>query len=114
MRTDEAYLIDMLNASEDALRFVHDITFEQFMNSPLHQMATLKAVEIVGEAASHVSSAFRSSHPQIPWQDIIGMRHRLVHGYFEVDYERVWDTVQRDLPVLISQLKEILKLGDAE
>jgi len=109
MRTDEAYLYDMLNAARDALAFVQGMTFEQFQASLLHQMAVLKAIEIIGEAASRLSPAFQEANPHIPWRDIIGMRHRLVHGYFEVDYRRVWDTLQRDVPQLIVHLEALLQ-----
>ena len=69
------------------------------------QLAILKAVEIIGEAASQVSAETRKAHQEIPWSNIIGMRNRLVHGYFDVNLERVWETVQRDIPRLISQLE---------
>jgi uncharacterized protein with HEPN domain len=113
MRTDEAYLRDMLNAARDALEFGRGLTFEQFQASLLHQMAILKAIEIIGEAASRISPAFHAAHPEIPWQAIIGMRHRLVHGYFEVDYQRVWDTLQRDIPALIAQLETMMQTETA-
>ena len=71
------------------------------------QLAILKAVELVGEAASHVSAEVRDAHPEIPWRGIIGMRNRLVHGYFSVRLERVWETVTRDILRLISQLEPL-------
>ena len=72
------------------------------------QLAILKAVEIVGEAASRVSADTQGAHPDLPWPKIIGMRNRLVHAYFEVNLERVWDTVRRDIPALISQLEPLV------
>ena len=71
------------------------------------QLAILKAVEIVGEAASRVSADTKEAHPEIPWPKIIGLRNRLVHAYFEVNLERVWETVQRDIPYLITQLEPL-------
>ncbi|MCS6919737.1 MAG: DUF86 domain-containing protein [Fimbriimonadales bacterium] len=108
MRSDRAYLLDMLNAARDAQSFTSEMTFEAFQQSLLHQMATLKAIEIIGEAASRLSESFKNSHPEVPWRAIVGMRNRLVHGYFEVDYQRVWDTVQQDLPTLIQFLEKVL------
>ena len=108
MERDGAHLLDMLLAARDAVEFAGRITYSQFENSRLHQNAILKAVEIVGEAASHVSSSMRESQPDIPWREIVGMRNRLVHVYFDVDIGLVWRTVQEDLPALIAQLERIV------
>ena len=78
MRRDEAYLLDMLIAARDAPSFVHGVSLEQFTASRIHQQAVTKTLETIGEA-----------HPEIPWREIIGMRHRLVHDYFEVDLDKV-------------------------
>lgn len=108
MERDGAHLLDMLLAARDAAEFSSQITYSQFTNSRLHQNAILKAVEIVGEAASQVSTKTRESQPDIPWGDIVGMRNRLVHAYFEVDFGLVWQTVQEDIPTLITQLERIV------
>ena len=73
-------------------------------------MAILKAVEIIGEAASRISEETKAKHPGIPWTEIIGMRNRLVHGYFAIRLDRVWQTVQDDLPPLIAQLEPLVLL----
>lgn len=70
--------------------------------------ALVKAVEIVGEAASQVSDEFRTIHPAIPWLDIIRMRHRLVHACFDINLDTLWDTVTANLPPLIAQLQRVL------
>ena len=98
----------MLLAARDAVEFSDQITYSQFENSRLHQNAILKAVEIVGEAAAHLSSTTKESLPDIPWGEVVGMRNRLVHAYFEVDIGLVWRTVQEDLPPLIAQLERIV------
>ena len=108
MKRDGAYLLDMLLAARDAVEFAGRITYSQFENSRLHQNASFKALEIVGEAASRVSSGMRESEPNISWREIIGMRNRLVHVYFDVDIGLVWQTVQEDLPPLIAQLERIV------
>lgn len=108
MKRDDAYLLDMLLAARDAVEFAGQITYFQFENSRLHQNAIFKALEVVGEAASHVSSDMRESQPDIPWHEIIGMRNRLVHVYFDLDFGLVWRTVQEDLPPLIAQLERIV------
>ena len=63
---------------------------------------------MIGEAAANVTQASQDSYPQIPWPEIIAMRNRLIHAYFDIDLDRVWDTVQDDLPPLVAQLESIL------
>ncbi|MBM3790232.1 MAG: DUF86 domain-containing protein [Acidobacteria bacterium] len=104
MRSDEAYLLDMLIAARDAQAFTSGVTREQLEASRLHQLALLKALETIGEAAARISESFRAGHPEIPWREIVGMRNRLVHSYFEVDLDEVWDTLQNDLPALIAAI----------
>ncbi len=72
MRRDKAYLIDMLNAAEEVMEFVREITFEQFEQSLLYQRAITKSLEIIGEAASRVSNTIRESYPNIPWGRLLG------------------------------------------
>jgi len=108
MRDDAGHLLDMLLAARDAESFLAGLTWEQFENSRLHQNAVIKAIEIIGEAASRVSLQTRAAHPEIPWPEVIGIRHRLVHGYFEVDLHQVWNTVRNDLPSLIARIEPLV------
>ena len=108
MRHDDAYLLDMLLAARDASRFIAGLTFADFERDRMAQLAILKAVELIGEAASQMSDDVREAHPEIPWLNIVGMRNRLVHGYFDVNLERVWETVQQDVPRLIRQLEPLV------
>jgi uncharacterized protein with HEPN domain len=71
-------------------------------------LSLVKEIEIIGEAANKVSQAARRAHPQIPWQDVIGMRHHLIHVYFDIDLDILWDTVTKDLPPLIAGLEKTL------
>lgn len=87
MRHDPSYLADMLLAARNAVRFSKGLTRQQFEQDALHQNAVMKSVEIIGEAASRLSVETRKEFPEIEWDKIIGMRHRLVHGYFAVDYD---------------------------
>ena len=104
MRRDDAWLL----AARDAAEFASGLKFSQFDDSRLHQNAVLKAIEIVGEAASKVSDTTRTAYPDIPWEEIVGMRNRLVHAYFEVDRVLVWRTVRDDIPALIARLESIV------
>lgn len=72
------------------------------------QSGTLHQIIIIGEAVKRLSTEFRQNHPTIPWKFIAGMRDRITHGYFEVDLEEVWNTVQKDLPELVAYLKPLI------
>ena len=98
MRRDDAYLLDMLLAARDAVEFAANLTFPQFKSSRLHQNAILKSMETIGEAASRLSSGTKDAHPEIAWHAVIGMRNRLVHEYFHVNLDIIWQTIQEDLP----------------
>lgn len=70
-------------------------------------LSVIKEIEIIGEAASKISEEKKIKHPEVPWKDIIGMRNRLIHGYFEVNTELLWNTVKNNLPQLLSFLQKI-------
>ncbi len=108
MRDDDAFLLDMLLAARDASRLMAGLTLADFERDRMAQLAILKAVEIIGEAASRISDDTQEAHPELPWPKIVGMRNRLVHGYFDVNLERVWETVQQDVPRLIRQLEPLV------
>ena len=104
-RDDSAYLIDMLLAARDAMSFTEGMSFDDFARDRRTQLSVLKSVEIVGEAAAQVSEEVRRANPDIPWREIVGLRNRLVHVYFDIDLPVVWDTVRDDLPALIALLE---------
>ena len=107
-RDDTSFLLDMLVAAREATAFARGLSFSGFAGDRRSQLAILKSVEIVGEAASRVSAETRDRNPDIPWREIVGMRNRLVHAYFEIDLRLVWDTVNADLPALVSQLEPLV------
>ena len=107
-RDDAAYLLDMLVAARDAVAFAEGMSYAEFVRDQRTQLSIVKSVEIVGEAAASLSEDTRNAHPEIPWPDIVGMRNRLVHVYFDIDMRLVWDTVCDDLPVLIVQLEPLV------
>ena len=100
MRNDRAYLLDVLLAERDALDFASGLTRSGFERSRLHQNAIIKCIEVIGEAASRLSGEFKETHQEIAWHEVVGMRHRLVHAYFDIDLGVLWKTVQDDLPAL--------------
>ena len=107
-RDDSAYLLDMLLAARDALSFKEGMSFEDFARDRRTQLSVLKSVEIVGEAAAWVSEDARRVNTAIPLREIVGMRNRLVHVYFDIDLPLVWDTVRYDLPDLIARLEPLV------
>lgn len=112
MERDEAYLLDILIAARKALRFVEGMTWEGFQQSELHQNAVMRPLEIIGEAARLVSQQTRQAHPEIPWEQMIGVRNRLIHEYFRVNLKTVWETVQNDLPRLIALIEPLVPPED--
>lgn len=108
---DDARLRHMLDAADDAARFVVGRTRKDLDSDRMLALALVKCIEIVGEAASRLSDAGKARAPSLPWPDIVGMRHRLIHAYYDVDLDRVWDTITVDLPVLTAALREAVSRG---
>ena len=114
MSRDEPLLLDMLVAASEARGFAAGMDKAQFLASRLHQNAVIRSPEVIGEAASLVSTQFRNAHPQIPWRQIIGMRNRLIHAYARVSLDTVWDVLQDKLPALISALTPLVPPDEPE
>jgi uncharacterized protein with HEPN domain len=98
----------MLDAAREAQGFAASRSRSDLDHDRLMLLALVKVVEIIGEAASRVSAETQLEWPDIPWQDIVAMRHRLTHGYFDIDIDIVWSTVIEDLPPLVAQLERAL------
>lgn len=99
----------MRDAAREALAFTAGKSLAEFTEDRMLALAVLKSIEIVGEAASRVSEETRRLLPDLPWSQMVGIRHRLVHAYFDVDHERVWTTVQDDLDPLAATLDRFLE-----
>jgi len=112
MRRDEAYLLDILLAARRACQFLEGLRWERFLRSELHQNAVMRPLGVIGEAASRISQETQDEYPEIPWQQMIGMRNRLVHEYFRVDLATVWETVRTDLPSLIELIEPLVPPED--
>jgi uncharacterized protein with HEPN domain len=106
--SDLVRLRHMLDAAGEAVMFVAGKTAHDLRSDRILSLALVKCIEIIGEAATKVTNETRAAYPQIPWVDIIGMRHRLIHVYFDVDLERVCDTIAVDLPPLIEGLEKAI------
>lgn len=106
---DVDYLQHILQAIDKIQRSVGTMDEAGFFQDEVIQDAVIRNIEIIGEAANRLSPEFTAEHKDIPWRDIAGMRHRLIHAYFQVNMHTVWKVVGRDLPVLKSQVKSILE-----
>jgi len=101
----------MRDAAHAALSFAEGRTRKDLDTNLQLVLALVKAVEIIGEAAARITDDGQQEHPEIPWAQIIGMRNILVHAYFDIDYDQLWETVQRDLMPLVEQLDRIVPSG---
>jgi uncharacterized protein with HEPN domain len=106
MSPDDRWRIGhMIEAAEDALAFVQGHRRADLDQNRMLCLALTRAVEIVGEAAAQVSVAGRAEMPGVPWQQVVGMRNRLVHAYFDINLDILWDTVELALPALLAELR---------
>lgn len=108
MRDVKLYLQDMLSAFESIELFVGDMTYAEFVEDDKTSSAVIRKFEVVGEAAKGVSEEFREGYSDVPWREMAGMRDRLIHLYFGVDYELVWSAIKEHLPELTKVLNQIL------
>ena len=96
----------MIDACDEAVQFLGDMTFEELKTDRKTLQAITRDIEIIGEAASKLTDEFKKKHSSIPWGSIIGMRNWLIHGYFNIDSEHIWNTVKKDIPDLVKDLKK--------
>ena len=102
--SDNVCLRHMLDHAREAVAMVEGKVREDLDSNRMLELSLIRLIEIVGEAANRISPEFQQSHSDIPWPKVRGMRNRLIHGYDAVDFNILWDTVQLDLPQLISVL----------
>ena len=102
-------LRDMLDNAKRAIRFAKGMNYKAFEKDEKTIYAVIRAVEIIGEAAGNIPEEVRAKYPDIPWRDVRGMRSKLVHQYFGINMEVVWQTVREDIPALIAAITKIVK-----
>ena len=98
----------MLDSIEAILDFVKDKTRINLSESRLLSSAIARELEILGEAAGKTSQELQDRYPELPWRQVIGMRNRLIHAYFDIDYDIVWKTIHQSLPTLRIQVEKII------
>ncbi|MEK7399178.1 MAG: HepT-like ribonuclease domain-containing protein [Candidatus Poribacteria bacterium] len=105
--SDIIRLRHMLDCAKSALNLVKSRTFDDLVNDRMFRMALIKEIEILGEAATKISDETRKQLPNIPWEPIIGMRNRLVHVYYDINFRVLWITSNYNIPRLIKELEKI-------
>src|SRR5215212_6673549 len=117
MSRDDTYLVDILESAKIALEYVAGKSWDEFYEDMQCQDAVLRrtlapyaraGVEIIGEAARHISPQIQKKYPQIPWRDLTALRNLVIHQYDAVDINQVWDTTQNRLPPLVDELSKIV------
>ncbi|MCD4687457.1 MAG: DUF86 domain-containing protein [Anaerolineae bacterium] len=111
---DRVRLQHMLDAAHEALVFADEESLETLRTDRKLLLALVKDIEIIGEAASRLSDEIQQTNAHIPWPQIVGMRNRLIHAYFDIEVETVWKTVIDDLPPLITELETLLSSSNTD
>jgi uncharacterized protein with HEPN domain len=102
---DRVFLGHMLGAAHRVVELVDRTDEADFLSDWVLQDALMRELEILGEAAGRVSKEFSSAHPEIPWREITGLRHKLIHDYFEVDLDVVWGTATKNVPEVLPHIE---------
>lgn len=108
-REPELYFQDIIVSIKKIESYLEGRTYEKFVNDGMAMDAVVRNIEIVGEAANNISEETKRSHPEIPWGKITGMRNKIIHEYFGIDMEILWQTIQEDLRELRQQVEAIVK-----
>jgi len=105
---DVVYVGHMLDMTRRAVKAIKNKSRTKYDKDDILRLGLTHLVQVIGEAARKVSAKFQRAHPEIPWRNIIGMRHRIVHDYMRVDEDILWQVVTNDLPELLPLLEEIM------
>lgn len=105
MDNDKAYILHILDEIENINQFLMGINFDTFIIDTKTSKAVERSLEIIGEAAKNLSEEFKEKNKEILWRDVAGLRDKIIHHYFDVDYQTIWDIVQKNLP----EVKEVLE-----
>ena len=106
------YIRDMIGFCEKVVKYTGGLTRDDFIADEMVYDATLRNLELIGEAATRVSTSIHDAHPEIPWRAVIGMRNRLAHGYLGIDDDTIWVAARDSVPALLPALRNLLAAAD--
>ncbi len=109
MRSDALLLVDIYDSAIEILEFIKECDLHTFLRDRKLKRACLMNLLVIGEAANKVSKELKEKHPDLPWLSMIKMRNIGIHDYYRVNYEVIWSTLNADIPLLLEQIKEILR-----
>ncbi len=108
-RSDRLLLEDIYQAIERIEQYIENFAFQDFLKDIKTQDAVIRNLEVIGEAVKHLSSDVREAYPQVPWRAMAGLRDRLIHHYFGINLDVVWEIVTNELPLVKQQIRHILR-----
>jgi uncharacterized protein with HEPN domain len=107
---DMVRLRHMVETAREAVAMIEGKERSDLRSERMLELSLIRLIEVFGEAAARVTHEGQAKYPSIPWHQVVGMRNRLIHGYDQVDLQILWDTIEIDLPPLITELEKILEL----
>ena len=103
------YLQDIIEAITDIEDFVANMTYEEFIKDKKTLNAVIRSIEIIGEASKQLPNTLKAKYAELPWKEITGMRDKLIHAYFGMDTETIWETIKHNIPGLKGSIQKIKK-----
>lgn len=107
-KTDLVYLKHIQDAINQIDSYLEGVSYQDFANTKLIQDGVIRQLEIIGEASSKISGSTKQTYPHVPWGQIIGLRNRLIHAYFSIHLQTIWEIVEIDLPPLKKEIVRII------
>jgi uncharacterized protein with HEPN domain len=101
------YINDLIESCEDILSFTKGLSYSDFVSDKRTVNAVIRSLEVIGEATKNLPISFRNKYPNIPWKQMAGMRDKLIHEYFGIDKQMVWQSIEKHIPYILPLLKEI-------
>jgi uncharacterized protein with HEPN domain len=108
-KNELAYLLDVLSAAKQVIKFTENVEKERFENDELIQSGVIRQIELMGEATKHLTGEFKARYQEIPWKKMAGMRDILIHSYDYIDLDEVWNAVQISIPDIIKKIDQIFQ-----
>ena len=109
-KDDSVYLRHIIDALLQIERYTDGVTYEEFLSNSLLQDGVIRQLEVMGEAARNLSEDLRNEYPKIPWRQMISLRNRMIHAYFNVNIQIIWEIIQGDIPNLKQETKHVLEI----